>query len=146
MLFSFKTLVSALALGLLSVPAIAQTHQTIKGVSTTQPDTAKVDVAMPSVGTTKHIPAAEHYEGGQQAMYEFIAKELKYPPTAKRNRQQGQAIIGFTLRDDGSLENISVVKNPCTGCGDEALRVVRLLKFKAPGYALKTSLPIMFKL
>ncbi|MBC7448498.1 MAG: energy transducer TonB [Hymenobacteraceae bacterium] len=120
--------------------------QTTKGVSTTTDTAAKAAPTMPSVGSTKPLPVADHYEGGQQAMYEFIAKELKYPATAKRNRIQGQCIIGFILKDDGSLENISVVKNIGGGCGEEALRVVRMLKFKAPGYAIKTSLPVMFKL
>ncbi|MEJ7664113.1 MAG: hypothetical protein WKG07_33580 [Hymenobacter sp.] len=34
------------------------------------------------------IPVAADYEGGQEAMYAFIAKELKYPLLAKRNRMQ----------------------------------------------------------
>ncbi len=146
MTFSLPKFIGAAALACLTVPALAQTPQTVKGVSTTQPDTAKVDAVMPSVGTTKKLPVADHYEGGQQAMYEFIAKELKYPPTARRNRIQGQCIIGFTLKDDGTMSDITVVKNIGGGCGEEALRVARLLKFKAPGYAIKTSLPISFKL
>lgn len=142
MTFSPKSLLGAAALALLTLPAFAQTPQTIKGVSTTD-STVKV---MPSVGTDKPLPVAEHYEGGQQAMYEFIAKELKYPPTARRNRIQGQCIIGFTLNDDGSMQDITVVKNIGAGCGEEALRVARMLKFKAPGYSIKTSVPVMFKL
>ncbi len=149
MLFSPKHLLTAVACALLTVPALAQTGttpQTTKGVSTMTADTAKAAPSMPSVGTTKELPAAKHYEGGQQAMYEFIAKEIKYPPGARRNRIQGQCIIGFTLKDDGSMENVSVVKNIGGGCGEEALRVVRMLKFNAPGYSIKTSVPVMFKL
>ena len=150
MTFFPKSLLGVVAGALLNLPALAQsgTPQTSKGVSTMTTDTAKMkaDVVMPSVGTKNHIPAAEHYEGGQQAMYEFLAKELKYPLTARRNRIQGQCIIGFILNDDGSMQNITVVKNIGGGCGEEALRVVRMLKFKAPGYAIKTSLPVMFKL
>jgi periplasmic protein TonB len=146
MLISPKTIVGVAAMALFSLPALAQMPQTVKGVSTTQPDTAKVDAVMPLVGTTKPLPAADHYEGGQLAMYQFIAKELKYPPNARRNRIQGQCIIGFTLNDDGSLQNVAVVKNIGGQCGEEALRVVNMLKFKAPGYAIKTSIPINFKL
>jgi periplasmic protein TonB len=146
MTFSLPKLMGGAALALLTLPVLAQTPQTVKGVSTTQPDTVKTDVVMPSVGTTKKLPVADHYEGGQQAMYEFIAKELKYPPTARRNRIQGQCIIGFTLKDDGTMADITVVKNIGGGCGEEALRVVKMLKFKAPGYAIKTSLPVNFKL
>lgn len=146
MLKSLQLVCCGSALALLTLPALAQTPQTVKGVSTTQGDTTTVDAAMPSVGTTKKLPVSDHYDGGQLAMYEFIAKNLQYPPTARRNRIQGQCIIGFTLNDDGSMSDIRVVKNIGGGCGEEALRVVKLLKFKAPGYAIKTSMPVNFKL
>lgn len=143
MKFSFPSVLGAAAFALITSQAFAQAPATTEAAPVEAAPAAPV---MPRVGTTNHIPAAEHYEGGQQGMYEFIEKELKYPATARRNRIQGQCIIGFTLKDDGSMENISVVKNIGGGCGEEALRVVKLLKFKAPGYAIKTSLPVMFKL
>lgn len=94
----------------------------------------------------KVIPVAEYYEGGQEAMYAFIAQELKYPIVARRNRIQGTCIVSFTLNTDGTLSGIKLVKQIGGGCGDEALRLVRLLKFNSPGYAVLTSLPITFKL
>ncbi|MBX0289956.1 energy transducer TonB [Hymenobacter sp. HSC-4F20] len=94
----------------------------------------------------KAIPVAEYYEGGQEAMYAFIEKELKYPIMARRNRIQGQCIVSFTLNTDGTMSGIKLVKNIGGGCGEEALRVVRLLKFKKPDYAILTSLPVTFKL
>lgn len=94
----------------------------------------------------KVIPVAEHYQGGQEALYKFIKKETKYPALAKRNRVQGEAIISFTLNEDGSISGFRIVKNPGAGTGEEALRVAKLIKFKAPGYSMVSSLPIMFKL
>lgn len=132
-----------LALGLLlAAPAVAQTtpnttptpkHQTEQGTG---------------IGSTggKVIPVAEYYEGGQTAMYAFIAQELKYPLLAKRNRIQGQCIVSFTLNPDGTMQGIKLVKQLGGGTGEEALRVVRLLKFKKPEYPILTSLPIVFKL
>lgn len=95
---------------------------------------------------SKMIPVAEHYEGGQDSLYKFIDEQLKYPPTAKRNRIQGECIISFTLNEDGSTSGFKVLKNIGGGAGEEALRVAQLIKFKAPGYATVVSLPIMFKL
>lgn len=94
----------------------------------------------------KAIPVAEHYEGGQEAMYKAIYEELNYPPMAKRNRIQGECIISFTLNEDGSVSGLKVLRNAGAGTGEEALRVVKLLKFQAPGYSTVVSLPIMFKL
>ena len=99
-----------------------------------------------ATGTGKSIPVAEYYEGGQEAMYAFINQELKYPLLAKRNRIQGQCIVSFTLNPDGSMSGVKLVKQVGGGTGEEALRVVRLLKFKKPEYPILTSLPINFKL
>ena len=95
---------------------------------------------------TKAVPAAQYYEGGQTAMYTFINSQLLYPPTAKRNRIQGECIVGCVLEANGTITNINVVKNIGGGCGEEAARVVKLLKFKAPGFKQQTSIPVYFKL
>src|SRR5688572_6016643 len=92
--------ISQLALGLLlaaAAPAAAQT------APATQQGTG-----IASAG--KVIPVAEYYEGGQEAMYAFIAKELKYPLMAKRNRIQGQCIVSFTLNPDGTMSGVKLVK------------------------------------
>jgi protein TonB len=132
-----------LALGLLLVAAAPAAAQTAP--NTTPPKSqAEQGTGIGSVG--KAIPVAEYYEGGQAAMYEFIGKEIKYPLLAKRNRIQGQCIVSFTLNPDGTMSGVKLVKQLGGGTGEEALRVVRLLKFKKPEYPILTSLPIVFKL
>lgn len=135
--------ITRLALGLLlaaSAPVLAQTAP-----NTTAPKAqAEKGTGIGSAG--KVIPVAEYYEGGQEAMYAFIGQELKYPLLAKRNRIQGQCIVSFTLNPDGTMSGIKLVKQLGGGTGEEALRVVRLLKFKKPEYPILTSLPIVFKL
>lgn len=153
-----KTLFSVLALGLLLASASAAQAQAKTKIKTkteapTPPATANPADPRPQAeqGTGiaaagKVIPVAEYYEGGQTAMYEFIAKELKYPLLAKRNRIQGQCIVSFTLNPDGTMSGVKLVHQLGGGTGEEALRVVRLLKFKKPEYPVLTSLPINFKL
>jgi protein TonB len=145
-----KKTIFLLSFGLLAAaaaPAVAQ--KTKIKVKTDGPAPALEAVeaaASTSPQTTKAIPVAEYYEGGQEAMYAFIDQELKYPVTARRNRIQGQCIVSFTLNTDGSLSGVKLVKQIGGGCGEEALRVVKLLKFNNPDYAILTSLPITFKL
>ncbi len=139
-----KNLTFALALGLAAgtAPTWAQTPKP-------QPTPAAPAPAAPqhqAGGVTKTIPVAEYYEGGQDALYAFIEKEKKYPILARRNRIQGTCIVSFTLTTSGTLEGVKLVKQIGGGCGEEALRVVRLLQFKKPDYAVLTSLPIVFKL
>ena len=135
---------SQVALGLLlatATPALAQTAP-----NTPPAPKAQAEKGTGIGATGKIIPVAEYYEGGQAAMYAFISQELKYPLPAKRNRIQGQCIVSFTLNPDGTMQGIKLVKQLGGGTGEEALRVVRLLKFKKPEYPILTSLPIVFKL
>ena len=139
-----NTTLSQLTLGLLlatAVPALAQTAPNTAPAAKIQ---AEKGTGIASAG--KVIPVAEYYEGGQTAMYAFIAQEMKYPIMAKRNRIQGQCIVSFTLNPDGTMQGIKLVRQLGGGTGEEALRVVRLLKFKKPEYPILTSLPIGFKL
>ncbi|MBO0358949.1 energy transducer TonB [Hymenobacter sp. BT186] len=137
-----KKLTVALALGLCAgvAPAFAQTTKPAAPAPETAPSQHQAG------GVTKSIPVAEYYEGGQDAMYAFIEKEKKYPIMAKRNRIQGTCVVSFTLTTSGTLEGVKLVKQVGGGCGEEALRVVKLLQFKKPDYAILTSLPIVFKL
>ncbi|WP_375435841.1 energy transducer TonB [uncultured Hymenobacter sp.] len=145
-----KKITFALALALVtgSASVFAQTTKP-KSIGPV-PETAPATPAAPQHqvgGVNKAIPVAEYYEGGQDAMYAFIEKEKKYPILAKRNRIQGTCVVSFTLTTNGTLENVKLVtKNIGGGLGEEALRVVRLLQFKKPDYAVLTSLPIVFKL
>lgn len=135
-----QPLLPQLALGLLlagTAPAAAQTAPAPKSP-------AEKGAGLGVAG--KVIPVAEYYEGGQEALYAFIGQELKYPLVAKRNRIQGQCIVSFTLNPDATLQGVKLVKQIGGGTGEEALRVVRLLKFKKPEYPILTSLPIVFKL
>jgi protein TonB len=97
-------------------------------------------------GPSKAIPAAQFYEGGQTAMYKFIEENTIYPTMAKRNRIQGECIIAFVLKEDGTTADHKIVKNIGGGCGEEALRIVKLLKFRAPGYKSQQNIPVYFKL
>lgn len=97
-------------------------------------------------GPTKNIPVAGHYEGGQKAMYKFIQDHIIYPPIAKRNRLQGECIVSFVLNEDGTTSGYKIVQTKGGGTGEEAMRVVKLLKFRAPGYKMQTTIPVYFKL
>jgi protein TonB len=135
-------------LGLALAAGSAQAQATKPAPNTTSPAQVPAQTeqgtGLNHVGAS--IPVAAYYEGGQDAMYAFIAKELKYPLMAKRNRMQGRCIVSFTLNPDGTMQGIKLVKQVGGGTGEEALRVVRLLKFKKPEYPILTSLPIDFKL
>jgi protein TonB len=97
-------------------------------------------------GDAKALPAAQHYPGGGDSLMAFINRTKVYPPTAKRNRISGTAIVDFIMDENGNVTNAKFVSNPGGGLGDEAVRVVKLLKFTPPGYRFQTQIPVNFKL
>lgn len=92
------------------------------------------------------LPIAEHFEGGKEALLQAIQDEMQYPPNAKRNRIQGECIIRVTMQEDGTFKHVKVVKNIGAGCGEEAARIVKALKFKPLGYVAEFNVPVRFKL
>lgn len=107
---------------------------------------SNAQMAGSSTSQGKTVPICEWYDGGQTAMYTFINQNMIYPQMAKRNRIQGECIVSVVLEADGRITNVQLVKNIGGGCGEEALRLVRLLKFKAPGYRKQYTVPVYFKL
>jgi protein TonB len=102
--------------------------------------------AFSQVEPSQNVPCAENYPGGQEAMYKFINSKLIYPPVAKRNRMQGECVVGLTINEDGTVSHVKVITNKGGGTGEEAVRLVKMLKFEAIGYKLTTSIPVIFKL
>ncbi len=102
--------------------------------------------AQTTTTSEKTIPVAEHYQGGKEALLADIKKSLVYPPVAKRNRIHGECVVAFTLDENGKMLNQKLIKNIGAGCGEEAMRVVKTLKFKAPGYRVDATVPVRFDL
>lgn len=91
------------------------------------------------------------YIGGDQALNEMIIREFKYPEEAKKAGIQGKVIVGFIVDKQGNVKDAQVKQGIGYGCDDEALRMVRKLKFK-PGMDkgkpvdVEMALPFQFKL
>jgi len=94
----------------------------------------------------KVVPIADLYEGGKVAMYKFINDHINYPVNAKRNRIQGEVVLSVNIGADGKATNYEVVKNVNGGCGEEALRVLKLMKFKGQGYSSRQNMSVYFRL
>lgn len=51
------------------------------------------------------------YPGGQGALMQFLAQNLRYPQEAHKNDLQTRIILQFIVEKDGSLSNFNVVEN-----------------------------------
>ena len=50
------------------------------------------------------------YPGGQAALMQYVAQNIRYPKIAAENGVQGRVLVQFVVEKDGSLSNFAVVK------------------------------------
>ncbi len=98
------------------------------------------------------VEAQPSYEGGMDAFYSYLMNEIKYPAAARNNGVEGQVVAQFNIERDGSVSEVSVIKDIGKGCGGEAARVMNKVTSFKPGKqrgrTVKTTMlqPITFKL
>ena len=72
------------------------------------------------------------YPGGITAMRKFVSANLKYPADALAAAVEGTVTVRYSLDYRGKVVDAKVKKGLGHGCDEEALRVVRLLRFEVP--------------
>ncbi len=76
---------------------------------------------------------------------------VKYPEVAVRAGIEGRVYVQFIVNEKGEVENPIVIRGIGGGCDEEAVRIVKLAKFK-PGLQrgrpvkVQFSLPVIFRL
>ena len=90
--------------------------------------------------------------GGESAINNFIAKNLKYPVVAEENGIQGKVVVGFAVERDGSITDVKIVRGVDPSLDREAMRVIKLMPKWNPGMRdgeyvrIETTLPVTFRL
>lgn len=92
------------------------------------------------------------YEGGLTEFYNFLGTKIQYPRTSARERIEGTVKLSFTVKKDGTVEDVSVISAPNEELGEEAMRVLSMSRNWIPGKMfgevvnVKYNIPIKFKL
>ncbi len=106
-------------------------------------------------GCEKKMDKAARTKCVNQKLGAFLSKNVKYPAMARENGIDGTVYVGFIVRKDGSISNVSIkrgLNNGGGGCDAEALRVVKKMPDWNPGMQdgepvnVAYTLPIRFKL
>ena len=109
----------------------------------------------PKVEETKVFDVVEEmpqFPGGQAALLEYLAKNIKYPVVAEENGVQGRVIVTFVVERDGSITDVRVVKSVDPSLDKEAARVVKSMPKWQPGkqngsaVRVKYTVPVTFRL
>jgi TonB family protein len=79
---------------------------------------------------TKKIIPQPKYEGGDQALIQFIVENMQYPLVAIDNKIQGTVGIKYVINHDGKVSDCKIIKSLGYGCDEEAIRLVKLLRYE----------------
>ncbi|MCB0635806.1 MAG: energy transducer TonB [Lewinella sp.] len=63
----------------------------------------------------------------QERMLEFIYANIEYPNFARENNVSGTVVVRFVVDREGRVDQIEVLRDIGAGCGEEAVRVVKMM-------------------
>ncbi len=92
------------------------------------------------------------FPGGNDALFKWLSKNLKYPASAQENGIQGRVLVQFVVNKDGSIVEPKVLRSVDPALDKEALRVVSAMPKWQPGkqrgktVRVRFTLPVMFRL
>lgn len=93
------------------------------------------------------------FPGGQQALFNFLGENMKYPRIAKENHIEGRVLCSFVVEKDGSISNVTVVRSGGDPSLDkEAVRLLKSMPKWVPGkqngklVRVKYTVPLNFRL
>ena len=71
------------------------------------------------------------YPGGEKAMKEFIADNLRQPQGGKN--EEGRVFVSFFVERDGALTDLKISRSLSPACDAEALRGIKAMPRWIPG-------------
>ncbi|HNV95086.1 MAG TPA: energy transducer TonB [Bacteroidales bacterium] len=98
------------------------------------------------------IEEKPEFPGGEAAMFQWIAKNVKYPEIAKENGVQGKVFVQFVIGKEGKVTDVQVVRGVDPSLDKEAVRIIQSMPAWKPGkqrgkpVKVSFQLPINFKL
>lgn len=100
--------------------------------------------------------AAAQKKCTETKLLEHVANNLVYPTIARQNHIEGLVVLSFVIDKEGKIETVKCIKDIGGGCGEESIRVIKLMNEKkmvwTPGkhdgktVKVKYHLPVRFKL
>lgn len=73
------------------------------------------------------------FPGGDEALRKFFAERVNFPVRARENNITGQVFLEWVVNEDGRVSDIKIMRDIGYGCGEEALRVAKMLPKFEPG-------------
>lgn len=89
------------------------------------------------------------FQGGEDALNMFLAKQLRYPKLEENDRIQGKIVMAFIVNKDGSIRDARISGKPASEWSKldkEGLRVVNMMPKWKPGRCQGKAVSVAFYL
>ena len=84
------------------------------------------------------------FPGGMKALMEYISTNLRYPEDAKQQKTEGRVIARFTVKKDGSIGDVNIVRGVSPSLDAEAVRVLSGMPKWQPGMQDGKAVPTLY--
>ena len=84
------------------------------------------------------------YPGGISELMKYIARNIKYPADALREKKQGRVIVQFTVGTDGYTSDFKVMHSVSPSLDAEAIRVLANMPKWTPGMQRGKTVPVKY--
>ena len=91
------------------------------------------------------------FPGGMEALFKYMAENMKYPEDAKKQQVEGRVLVQFIVETDGSVSNTEVLMRVFPPLDAEAVRVISGMPKWIPGkqngkvVRVKYTIPVSFR-
>ena len=100
----------------------------------------------------KVVDKMPEYNGGMEAMIQYMIANIKYPKKAEEKNIEGRVMVQFVVDEAGKVTRVAIKQGIGHGCDEEAARVVEGMPNWIPGehkgkkVKVQMMLPIVFKM
>lgn len=92
------------------------------------------------------VEDSPEFPGGMDSLYAFLGANIHYPAEAKKDSIEGLVFVQFVVEKDGSIYNIRVLRDIGGGCGEEVVRVIKMMPKWQPAKQRGTPVRCQFNL
>lgn len=151
MRYALLFLIAALTPNIVVAQKAGKATKTYRPMHVSKARDCIVQLQMPPEVFT-YVEQRPEFRGGSAELNKYLDNALYYPARARDEGVAGKVLVRFMVNEDGSINNVKVIKGIGYGCDEVAVKVVSAMPpwhpGKKNGKAVKTVfvLPIVFKI
>ena len=110
------------------------------------------DMTPDKYGVYQIVEEMPQYPGGENALMDYVSKNVVYPKEAQEKGISGRVFVSFIVEKDGSVNEVKVMRGIGGGCDEESVRVIKAMpkwkpgKMKGKPVRVSYMMPITFRL